>query len=454
MLGRRTIALADGSVRSYLALPPDYQDLPPQGRPQFERPDRFLPFGRDERDVPPGGGGMHFPPGGRASPRREEMLGRGGGGQSDYWNSLGLDGRGQLPPEGSLKRKHGDGDERERERDEFARVRQQVLQYGNPNLNPEGVGHHVAGTSALFRDPLDFGQGLDEDLRASKNMRIGSEYEMQGGDDRMPHRDVDQQALKKAFLQLVQVVFERKRSYLENGKKGPLQCLVCDKFDRASNSKDFRDTHELIMHAYNSHSTDSQVDHLALHKALCVLMGWNHLKVPDNSKIYRSLPANEAEANKEDLILWPPVVIIHNTLLWKGKDGRMDGMGNKFMDKKLKDLGFGGGKSRAMFSKEGHLGIVLVKYAADQSGLKEALRLAEYFEKDHHGRKGWAQAQSSPSPSWKDEENNPNLVKVDEKTGRKERILYGYIATVLDLHTVEADTRKKSSIESMREMKP
>lgn len=68
------------------------------------------------------------------------------------------------------------------------------------------------------------------------------------------------------------------------------------------------------------------------------MLGWNHAKAPDNSKEYQSLTADEARANREDLILWPPTVIIHNTSTGKRKDGRMEGLGNKEMDVKLKGI--------------------------------------------------------------------------------------------------------------------
>ncbi|KAF6142229.1 hypothetical protein GIB67_012078 [Kingdonia uniflora] len=103
-------------------------------------------------------------------------------------------------------------------------------------------------------------------------------------------------------------------------------------------SKEFPDMHILVMHAFNC--PDSRVEHLGLHKALCVLMGWSYAKVPDHSKGYRSLSAEEAAVNKEDLIMWPPIVIIHNTSIGRGKDGRMEGMGNKMMDNKLKGISY------------------------------------------------------------------------------------------------------------------
>lgn len=115
------------------------------------------------------------------------------------------------------------------------------------------------------------------------------------------------------------------------------------------------------------------------------------------------------------------------------------------------DLGFGTGKSKSLYGREGHLGITLVKFAGDQSGLKDAVRLAEYFEKDSRGRKVWARVQ--PLSLGKDDENNPSLVTVDQRTGEKKRILYGYLGTASDLDKVDFETRKKAVIESWREIK-
>lgn len=115
------------------------------------------------------------------------------------------------------------------------------------------------------------------------------------------------------------------------------------------------------------------------------------------------------------------------------------------------DLGFGTGKSKSLYGREGHLGITLVKFAGDQSGLKDAVRLAEYYEKDSRGRKVWARVQ--PLSLGKDDENNPSLVTVDQRTGEKKRILYGYLGTASDLDKVDFETRKKAVIESRREIK-
>lgn len=111
-----------------------------------------------------------------------------------------------------------------------------------------------------------------------------------------------------------------------------------------------------------------------------------------------------------------------------------------------------GGKSKSLYGRDGHLGITLVKFAGDQSGIQEAIRLAEHFEKENHGRRAWSRVQ--PLTLGKDDESNPNLVKVDEKKGEKRRVLYGYLGTAFDLDKVDFDTRKKVAIESWREYKP
>ncbi|MQM20308.1 hypothetical protein Taro_053325, partial [Colocasia esculenta] len=447
-LERRTIVLADGSVRSYFALPPD--------PPVDPAADRFLPYGPRGIPRPELGLGLgldkHRPLGShgpRFSPEdfREPLpYGRGGGPQNDYWASLGLDGPRGLPEGPSLlKRKYG-------EEDDLAWHRHHIMQYGNPNANPGGFPpgpgdrpDFLGRSGSPRRDHLD-------DLRHSKQPKLGVEAY-----DGLPNRrgrgdidappviiDVNPEALTRAFLRFSRMIYEnpsQKKTYLEDGKSGPLSCVACGR-----TSKEYPDVHGLIMHAYTSENNDMRADHLGLHKALCVLMGWSYEKAPDNSKAYQLLSADAAAGNRDDLILWPPTVIVHNTILGRRKDGRMEGMGNKEMDNRLKELGFGGGKSRSLYGKEGHLGVTVVKFAGNRVGLKEAERLAEFFDKENHGRKGWDRAHASRSGD--DDEKNPALMKVDEKTGEKKRIIYGYLATAFDLDEVDTEMRKKTIIKS------
>ncbi|CAH9132956.1 unnamed protein product [Cuscuta epithymum] len=422
MLERRTIALADGSVRPYHALPSNYPDFPSFPSRDFRGPGLGL-----DRQFP-------MSPEFRPEFRNREnplMWNR----NPDHWNSLGLDGPGSGPGMGlsgfdnnPMKRKFGD--EALEVHGGLERQRQQLLQQGNASNSP--------GTSGLYR--RDVG-----DSRPAKFMRS-----IEANVGQLKHHSVDQNALKKAFLHHVKVIYEninQKNRYLADGKQGRLHCAVC-----GSASQDFPDMHSLIMHSYNSNNADSTIEHLGFHKALCFLMGWNYSVPPNHSKAYQLLSADEASANQNDLILWPPLVIIHNTMTGKRPDGRMEGLGNKVMDNYLRDVGFHGGKSKAIYSREGHLGISLVKFSSDQAGLKEAVRMAEYFLKDNRGRNGWARVQPFTTSGGADEDNNPDLVKVDQRTGEKKRVFYGYLATVSDMEKVDFETRKKVSIESRREL--
>ncbi|CAD6202145.1 unnamed protein product [Miscanthus lutarioriparius] len=269
---------------------------------------------------------------------------------------------------------------------------------------------------------------------------------LDGPHQRTPHAAVDRHALRRAFLKYAKMLNEssvQRRSYLEGGR---VPCLACGR-----SYKDFADVHGLVMHAYNPPNADSFVDHLGLHKALCVLMGWDYTKVPENSKGYQSLPSDLVQASREDLIVWPPTVIIHNTSTGRKKDGRFEGLGNKEMDKKMTELGFSGGKSKSLYGKEGHMGLTLIKFANNPSGLKEAERLAEFLERQDHGRIGWSRAHASRSV---DSDQNPLLVETDTRTAEKKRILYGYLAIASDLDELDSDSRKRAFLKSRREFDP
>jgi hypothetical protein len=78
-------------------------------------------------------------------------------------------------------------------------------------------------------------------------------------------------------------------------------------------SKEFAETHNLVVHAFHTRKPGFRTAHLGLQKALCLLMGWNWLITPDESKQYQLGPPGEAKVLKQDLILWPPIVLIRNS---------------------------------------------------------------------------------------------------------------------------------------------
>ncbi|GLJ45371.1 hypothetical protein SUGI_0955100 [Cryptomeria japonica] len=200
------------------------------------------------------------------------------------------------------------------------------------------------------------------------------------------------QKVQKAFLRFVKILNENPgecKIYEENGRYGSLLCIVC-----SSLSKVYGTTHSLVTHAFNCQKVVLRAEHLGLHKALCVIMGWNYAVVPDNAYVYQSLAKPDAIAIKEDLILWPPLVIIHTYTFKNKQDECQIVTSNLEMDDILRELGFSSGKSKAVDCSTASRGTYVVKFSPTYSGLQEAQRLHKYCEEKHRGRNNWVQLQS------------------------------------------------------------
>uniref|UniRef100_A0A0E0MGK4 XS domain-containing protein n=1 Tax=Oryza punctata TaxID=4537 RepID=A0A0E0MGK4_ORYPU len=254
--------------------------------------------------------------------------------------------------------------------------------------------------------------------------------------------ELDEKQLKSSFLKMVKLMnenTEQKKNYRANGKISQLKCIVC--------GRDSIDLHSLLNHSYYAKSAELRADHLGLHKALCVLMGWNYSVDPVHKKAYQTLSTADAEANQGDLILWPPTVIIENTYKSKN-DGQKDGMSNKEMESKLREMGFAGASVKPLSGKDGQRSM-LVKFASSLAGLSEAERLAQSLEKQGHGRAEWYRVRSVPPSA--DGGSNPLLVKVGVK-GERTWVLYGYLATAWDLDALDLESKQNAVIKSRKEL--
>eukprot|EP00249_Psilotum_nudum_P020844 c27870_g1_i1 orf=168-2726(+) len=258
------------------------------------------------------------------------------------------------------------------------------------------------------------------------------------------------QQTNRACLKFSKILNEnavKRKRYEDQGKSGTLLCLVCNRF-----SSPFPDTHSLVMHAYNCKKQGLHAEHVGLYKALCILMGWSTAQEPDDSKSYQRISSAEAMSNKEDLILWPPVVIVHNACTGKGSDGKQEGIRNPEMDELLRELGHKDGKAKAVYGRQGHCGIILVKYLATHPSLQEAERLHQHFESHGRGRKDWIRV----LPNLKEpgcSEEGPDFVHLDEQTKEEKRVLYGYLALAGDFDKVDLDTRRRCFVRSRQEIK-
>ncbi|KAG6736294.1 hypothetical protein POTOM_060960 [Populus tomentosa] len=212
--------------------------------------------------------------------------------------------------------------------------------------------HHSNGKNYTL-GPDNRGSGTSSvagEMRAGKQMRIcsGDDVGLANRNNNGNFGEVNKSELKKAFFHFAKVINENetnRKKYLEDASKGgfgvwlvagyPLSVIVnfsigyrCQSWQlswdlgvvisvvelslptelqltlvlksnwfgavkREKVFKDFPDMHALIMHTYSSDNADVRVDHLGLHKALCILMRWNYSMPPDNSKAYQFLPADE-----------------------------------------------------------------------------------------------------------------------------------------------------------------
>ncbi|CAI9102277.1 OLC1v1000518C1 [Oldenlandia corymbosa var. corymbosa] len=144
--------------------------------------------------------------------------------------------------------------------------------------------------------------------------------------------------------------------------------------------------------------------YLGFHKALFALMGLKFGEFSDGAWSCEKLSDVANKALKEDLILWPPVVIIHN----------------KELVGRLRDMGFG---DRA----------------------KEAETLHKVFAESKHGRAEFLEFKSSS--------NRENVIEAESALDNKlHSILYGYWAIAEDLGKLDFDAKKRRLVKSKKEI--
>ncbi|MQL76839.1 hypothetical protein Taro_009232 [Colocasia esculenta] len=259
-----------------------------------------------------------------------------------------------------------------------------------------------------------------------------------------PDPPVDSEEFKhqvdKAFLRFTKMLNEdphQQKRYRDPGKAHGLLCCVC-----GSESKEFMDTHSLVTHAFHSHKIGLRTEHLGLHKALCVLVGWNWDVIPDNSRAYQMSPVPEFKALKEDLIVWPPVVVVHNIAIGnKSVTAEPKGATNGCLEELLKGMKFEAGKVKVCRGKPSNQSILLVKFMPTFSGLQEADKLHKYFISKKRGRKELEEAISKESS-----------VKEGESQVEVDQPLYGYMGTMEDLDKLNPESKKRCVIKSKKEI--
>ncbi|XP_021769601.1 uncharacterized protein LOC110733838 [Chenopodium quinoa] len=263
-----------------------------------------------------------------------------------------------------------------------------------------------------------------------------------------PSEDSDsfKQRIQAAFLDFSKRFNENptaRKLYKEEGKAGRLFCVVC----RRSASKEFQNTKALATHAYMSYKVGLRPQHLGLHKAICFLMGWNTMPDPNSGTwVPELLPKPEALAQKEDLILWPPIVIVHNISLSNNDHNKWKLINIDALGEFLRVKGFHLGKMKICLGNPGDHSVILVKFLGTFSGLQEAERLHKIFLGRKHGRVDFEQAISGIEPVDELAQGDNPVEKVEDG------LLYGYMGISEDLDSVDFDTKKRCSVKSKKEI--
>ncbi|KAK8697744.1 hypothetical protein V6N13_113882 [Hibiscus sabdariffa] len=256
-----------------------------------------------------------------------------------------------------------------------------------------------------------------------------------------PPDDSDEfkQSIHAAYVKFVKVLNEnpaQRRKYTNQGEVKTLKCCVC-----GSKSEDFVSTLSLAMHAFTSqNSWRRRVEHMGLHRALCLLMGWDSMAVSDGLWAPKALPDTEALAMKEDLVVWPPVVILHNSSIGTAVSDDRIIVSLEELEAFLRDTGFGQGISKVCRGKPANQSIMVVIFHGTFSGLRDAERLHNLYVENKHGRDEFLRVNYGGGETQKG-----SLNKVKD-------VLYGYLGIAGDLDKLDFETKSHSVIKSKKEI--
>ncbi|OIW03892.1 hypothetical protein TanjilG_30168 [Lupinus angustifolius] len=251
------------------------------------------------------------------------------------------------------------------------------------------------------------------------------------------------QLVQNAFFKFVKLLNEnpaQRRKYTDQGVADTLRCTLC-----GSESMEFPSIQSLAMHAFNSSKAQRRTDHLGFHKALCLLLGWSDTAGSEGLWVKKLLPEVELSNLKNDLIIWPPVVLVHNkSIAHHDLDKRMT-VSIEGLQAILRDMGFGGGKTKVSRGKPGNFSILIVTFKATFSGLQEAKKLHKFYDDNKRGRTELQQIN-----------DGRGLLKDKNETqyipGNGESALYGYLGNAQDLDKLDFESKKHSVVKSNKEI--
>ncbi|CAM8952356.1 unnamed protein product [Rhodiola kirilowii] len=255
------------------------------------------------------------------------------------------------------------------------------------------------------------------------------------------------QSVQKAFLFISLKMNENpatRRRYQGQGKAGTLFCIVC----KRSNSKEYRDARCLASHSLTCQKSGLRAQHLGLFKAICVTMGWNSDIDQDTAKwTPQVLPKVEALAQKEDLICWPPVFIVHTVSSLGKIHNAHKVLTTEELEAFFRSKGFITGRVKVCLGQSTNSQIMIVKFLGTFPGLKDAEKLHKYYAENKHGRaEFWKLAYTYTKGS------QPCETTVSPCDNAESPDLYGYMGIAEDWDKLDSESKKRCTIKSKQEI--
>ncbi|KAK0603124.1 hypothetical protein LWI29_001627 [Acer saccharum] len=249
-----------------------------------------------------------------------------------------------------------------------------------------------------------------------------------------------EQLVQIAFLKFVKALYEnpvQQSKFTKQGRMSILKCSVC-----GSNSKEFVDTLSLLQHAFMCKAAGLRAEHLGFHKALCVLIGWSYEATPNGFWVRQTLSDAEALAVKEDLIIWPPVVFVHNSSVVNANPDERMIVSIEKLKAIIKGMGFDQGMTKVCRGRSANQSTMVVNFHGTLSGLQEAEKLHKHYAENRHGRSEFQQIASRSNCTSDGSQN----------TDRITSFLYGYLGIVEDLDKLDSVTKKRCVVKSKKEI--
>ncbi|KAE8700738.1 SGS3 [Hibiscus syriacus] len=216
--------------------------------------------------------------------------------------------------------------------------------------------------------------------------------------------------------------FERKDALnIEEIDETPWHCPACKGGPGAT--KWYRSISDLIAHSKNIGSRRVKL-HRELAKLLETELCIKGTSIPPAGPISGTWKGLTDDARDHELV-WPPMVVISNTLTSNIQDGKFIGMGNQELLEHFSS--YPALKAQHSYGPKGHRGLSVLIFEKSAVGYLEAERLHKNFLEQRLGRSAWNSCTNEVLPSG-------------------ERQLYGYMALKEDLDVFNQHFQGKSKI--------